>query len=321
MKPRLGMTTEMVMLSDIESEDLLYMNPRKGTYITCSYDYLPASTGMTVTTDNNIYMLENEGEDYDNLAIFKYNHAENMWGHDGMSAVSEFPNEGAGFLVEVDRILYYVSTDRGEDIGLVRIRKYNRHADQWQECSQLQLDIAVDESLALSCGTHLYFIMRSVMHCYDPSQNCWCDCTPPNLTARFSHFTAVAIGTEIFCTAFQFTQTMVYDTQSDCWQKLQGWTNPEALSVSHLPSLFVLENQLHILLKVYGKHGTCNYLVYVYDRSADAWRDLKATLPNKEYYAPAPMCPVARIYVPYLKGAQKHITSYAFQVNLQDKNA
>ncbi|XP_035659862.1 kelch repeat and BTB domain-containing protein 2-like [Branchiostoma floridae] len=324
MKPRLGMTMEMVMLSDISdtaSDDLLYMNPQNGMYITCSYDYLPDSITMTVTNDNNIYKLENEQEDYYQLSMFKYNHAENVFEHAGMSSVSMFRREYSGlsshwdhFLVEVDQILYYGAADLGEGSASVRMRKYNRHSDKWEQCSQLKLEGTWRFSTALSCGPHLYILMDSAMYRYDPRQDCWCKRAPPNITARYSTFTTVAMGTEIFCSDFDFTQTMVYDSESDRWQKLQGWPNLENRSVYCTPSLFVLENELHILLEVYGKQGpSTDYLVYVYDRATDAWRDLKAILPNKEYYAPNPMCPVVRMYLPYLKGAQKHITSYAYQ--------
>ncbi|XP_066288879.1 kelch repeat and BTB domain-containing protein 2-like [Branchiostoma lanceolatum] len=60
LKPRLGMTTEMVLLSNTENEDeLLFMNPRQGKYITCSYKHedLPADTAMIVTSNNNICIL------------------------------------------------------------------------------------------------------------------------------------------------------------------------------------------------------------------------------------------------------------------------
>ncbi|XP_066288871.1 kelch repeat and BTB domain-containing protein 2-like isoform X2 [Branchiostoma lanceolatum] len=328
LKPRLGMTTEMVLLFNTEEDELLFMNPQKGTYISCGYDPedLPDVIAMTVTSDNNIYVLtydyEYEGN-RDQLVTCEYNHAENVWEHAEMSPVSRFPREYSGmfthwdrFLVEVDQILYYCTTDLGEHSALVRMRKYNRHTDQWQECSQLQLVGSWVYCAALSCCSHLYLIMDSAMHCYDPNKDCWCERTPPNLKARFSTVTTVAMGTEIFCTDFDFTQTMVYDTESDCWQKLQGWPDPGNLSVSHTPSLFVLENQLHIFLKVYDsvkQRSSTDYLVYVYDRSADVWRDLKAIIPEKEYLARSPLCPVVRMYLPYLQGAQIHITSYACQ--------
>ncbi|XP_035659125.1 kelch repeat and BTB domain-containing protein 8-like [Branchiostoma floridae] len=327
LKPRLGMTMEMAILSNTETDELLFMNPQQGRYISCSYkpEDIPEVTALTATNDNNIYILVNEYDGLDQLYMFRYNHAENFWGHGGISKVSKFKRVHSGllthwneFLVEVDHVLYYGAADLGEGNTLVRMRKYNWQMDQWQGCSQLQIDgtESSELSVALSCGAQIYFIMTSAMHRYDPSQDCWCERTPPNMKSPYSHFTAVAMGTKIFYTYLEFTQMMVYDTDSDRWQKLQGWPNPGNRSITHTPSLFVLENQLHILLEVYDRDTpglSSDYLVYVYDRSADAWRDLKATLPKKEYIAHGPSCPVARMYLPYLRGAQKHITAYACQ--------
>ncbi|XP_066272325.1 kelch repeat and BTB domain-containing protein 8-like [Branchiostoma lanceolatum] len=314
LKPRLGMTIEMVLLFTTEEDEVLYMNPQEGKYISCSCDDFPDATALTVTSYNQMYILENEREDYNKLSMFKYNHAENVWEHAGMSLVSV--SDGKDFLVEVDQILYCCVADLREHSALVRMSKYNRHTDQWQECSQLQLHGTWHFSAALSCSSHLYLIMDSAMHRYDPSKDCWCERTPPNLKGRYSTFTTVAMGKEIFCTDWDFSQTTVYDTESDCWQKLQGWPDPGNLRASHTPSLFVLENQLHILLEVYDKvkgGPSTGYLVYVYDRSADAWRDLKAMIPKYEYLARSPLCPVVRMYLPYLQGAQIHITSYGCQ--------
>ncbi|XP_066288873.1 kelch repeat and BTB domain-containing protein 2-like isoform X2 [Branchiostoma lanceolatum] len=316
LKPRLGMTTEMVLLSTAENDEILFMNPREGMYISYNCEDFPDATAMTVTGDNDMYILENEQEDYSQLSMLKYNHKENVWDHAGMSSISA--SDGNEFLVEIDGILYYVAAKLREDRAVVRMRKYNRHTDQWQECSQLKLDRTLDDRAfaALSCGSHLYLLVNSAMHRYDPNQDCWCERTPPNLLARFSTVTVVAMGTEIFCTDIACIHTLVYDTEKDHWQKLHGLPDPGNLHINRTPSLFILENQLHIFIETYDndqQDPSLYYLVYVYDRTADAWRDLKAILPNKEYYAHHPLCPVVRMYLPYLKGAQIHITSYTFQ--------
>ncbi|XP_066302926.1 kelch repeat and BTB domain-containing protein 8-like [Branchiostoma lanceolatum] len=310
LRPRLGMATEMALLYNTKrgSKELLFMNPREGKYISCSYDpeHLPDFSAMTVTSDNNIYILGiKESEDELQLPLFKYNHAKNVWEHAGMSPISIRPEDDLKYykqvLWEVDQILYHITFDCFEDSPLLEMRKYNRHTKQWQECSQLQLDEAIDYHAALHCSAHLYFLTNKEMHRYDPSQDRWCKRTPPAIIPDVC--AAVAMGTEIFCTDFAFSQTMVYNTESDCWEGLKGCQNLENLDFDSVDSLFVLENQLHILLTcTKGENGE-TYLVCVYDRSADAWRDLKATLPDKTSIACASKCPVARIHLPYLTGA------------------
>ncbi|XP_019630540.1 PREDICTED: uncharacterized protein LOC109474632 [Branchiostoma belcheri] len=328
LRPRLGMTTEMVLLSNIETmeDEILYMNPQEGMYISCTED-IPDGTLITVTKDNDIYGLINgRGEEYYQLSMLKYNHVDNVWEDADMSSVSAYQREYSGMftqqdecLLEVDGILYYLAADLGEVSALVRMKKYDQRTDQWQECSQLLLEGKWDHSTALSCGSYIYFLTDSAMYHYNPSQDCWCKRTPPNLWCDSRWIIAAALGTEIFCTNYTFSEAMVYNTESDCWQKLPSWPNQGNRSVEFLPNFFVLDNQVHILLETYDGDkplgSSCDYLVYVYDRAADVWRDLKATLPNikKQYHVRHPMCPVARIYIPYLKGAQKHITCYGFK--------
>ncbi|XP_035688007.1 uncharacterized protein LOC118423833 [Branchiostoma floridae] len=321
LKPRLGRTTEMVLLSAVGSNELLFMNPREGKYISCSYNHkdfpLARDTDVTVTSDNNIYRLIRERDNSKPLFVLKYNHAENVWEDTGMSSVSKSLRLGNNVncyeehLVEVDQTLYYLAENIEE--CLVSMRKYSWHTDQWQECSQLQFDNTSYDfnstcqfSAALSCSSDLYFLTSKELHCYDPRQDRWykqSSSPQPNLEMR----AAVSMGTEIFCTDFSFTQTLVYDTESDYWQKLPGWPDPGIRETYGSPYFFVLENQLHILLNYsYGyDDDDGKHLVYVYDRSADAWRDLKATLPDKEYYSYGNLCHVARIYLPYLKVQDK----------------
>ncbi|XP_066289136.1 kelch repeat and BTB domain-containing protein 2-like [Branchiostoma lanceolatum] len=311
MKPRLGMTTEMALLLDTDAgpDGFLFMNPRNEKYISCSYgiNKLPLITTMTVTSDNDIYILETDDptENESKLSLLKYNHAENVWEKAGISSISVLLEPGEDLslykehLVELDRVLYYIAADQGESSSMMRMKKYNQDTDQWQECSRLRLSRRGCNSAALPCGSHLYFLTSEEVHRYNPSKDRWSKRSRRLIIHNVC--TAVAIGTEIFCTDVEFTHTMVYNTVSCRWLKLQGWQNPGNLQIDNDSRLFVLENQLHILL-------TCTsdsqegyiYLVYVYDRSADTWRDLKATLPNKSYYAHGSQCPVARIYLPYL---------------------
>eukprot|EP00058_Branchiostoma_floridae_P025654 XP_002611144.1 hypothetical protein BRAFLDRAFT_88457 [Branchiostoma floridae] len=313
---RQGMETmEMVLLSTEERDELVFMNPREGKYISCNYvpGDLHYGRVMTVTSDNDIYLLSREGDvGIDRLSLFKYNHAENGWEPADMSAESGLVRPVGGWsqcdelILEIDGSFYLVVAMIGES-PVVEMRKYDWHRNQWQECSRLHLNTS--QRTLQPCGPHLYFLSNTEVHCYDPSQDRWSERSPPKLIPEIC--STAAMGTEIFCTDLDFTQTMVYNTVSDSWQELQGWPDPGNRDVRRfcIPRLFVLENQLHILFEAYKRHGWSSgeYLVYVYDRSADAWRDLEATLPHKRIANSCP-CPVARIHLPYLGESQKHIT-------------
>ncbi|XP_066291069.1 kelch repeat and BTB domain-containing protein 8-like [Branchiostoma lanceolatum] len=308
LKPRLGMTTEMAVVFNVETDEILYMNPREGKYITCSYpNNFTDARAVTVTSDNDVYILLSSGENDDStLNILKYNHAENVWEHAGISSVSDYSDSHRIYfhqlLVELDHFFYNLTVQFRSDIVSVQMRKYNRHTDQWQYCSEMEMDGYWNYTASVASGPHIYCITNSAMRRYDPSLDRWCKRTPPMAIPKV--FTVVAMGTEIFCTDFNFNHTMVYDTESDIWQKLQGWPNPGNLDVKvKFPSLFVLENRLHIWVNLENalRKSSVDYLVYVYDRSADTWRDLNVPLPDKEYYVLDRQCPVVRLYLPYLK--------------------
>ncbi|XP_078572277.1 kelch repeat and BTB domain-containing protein 2-like [Branchiostoma floridae x Branchiostoma japonicum] len=85
LKPRLGMTTEMAILYPSSrfgrSKRLLFMNSQEEKFIRCRYsqDDMPDFSAMTVTSENDIYMLQTEESEEENqLSLFKYNHAENV---------------------------------------------------------------------------------------------------------------------------------------------------------------------------------------------------------------------------------------------------
>ncbi|XP_078602996.1 kelch repeat and BTB domain-containing protein 2-like isoform X1 [Branchiostoma floridae x Branchiostoma japonicum] len=316
LKPRLGMaTTEMALVYNIDRNRLLFMNPRQGKYISCSYEpgMLPNPVATTVTSDNNIYILSRVPGGEGRLHLTRYNHAENVWECANMSSVSrleELRRDGVSVdqhLVEVDRILYYLALERRKDnSSLLRMTKYIRETDQWQECSRLLLGETLYDILTPRCGPYLYFLSGNEVHWYDPSQDRWIRRTPAMVQTDLC--SAVAMGTEIFCTDRYFSHTLVYDTESDSWQELSGWPDPGYRDVRTLttPQLFVLENQLHILFEAHDPdldEAPSEYLVYVYDRSADAWTDLEAALPDERYIGRDPLCPVARMYLPYLQGS------------------
>ncbi|XP_078572522.1 kelch repeat and BTB domain-containing protein 12-like [Branchiostoma floridae x Branchiostoma japonicum] len=320
LKPRLGMTTEMVlMFCNDNSKDLLFMNPREGKYISSSYksEDLPYARAMTVTSDNNIYILTNERDDDDDderesveeLSVFKYNHAGNVWEHAGMSSVFKWrrPENNLKYhdhLIEVDGILYYLDVDL--EYGEILMKKYNQHTGKWEECSLLHLDYAsYGFSETLSCGSNIYFLTNTELYRYDPSQDQWCKRTPPGNIPELS--TAVTIGTDIFCSDRYVSLPRVYNTETDCWQELPSWMSPINFDLHEyeVPLFFVLENQLHILITCASHYQEGYvYLANVYDRSADTWRELKATLPNTKYYPHGSHWPVARIYLPYLRAPE-----------------
>ncbi|KAI8519766.1 Broad-Complex, Tramtrack and Bric a brac [Branchiostoma belcheri] len=316
LKPRLGMTTEMFLLITLISKsfrknEVHYMNPQQGKHITCRYEDLPHITDVAVTSDNDIYALTSEPEDDEQVSLSKYNHADNVWEQVGTSSVSKVPSHYKEFLIEVKGIFFYIGTDVAcrRDGALVEVRKYNQHTDQWQECSHLEHYKEFEEEdedygTVLSCGPYIYFITNDDMYRYDPSLDCWHAWTPPKLIPDVC--TAVTMGTEIFCTNFFFTDTMLYDTELDYWQRLQGWPNPANLAIHNFftrPTLFLLENQVHILVPcdVGQEQEEHRHLVFVYDRSDDVWRE-KVTLPDADYsvLGSGSACPVTRFYLPYL---------------------
>ncbi|XP_078603565.1 kelch repeat and BTB domain-containing protein 6-like [Branchiostoma floridae x Branchiostoma japonicum] len=309
-KPRFGMTTEMaVLLNPTEgSNEILFMNPREDKYISCSYkpEDLPNVTDIAVTNENDIYILDTkELEDEDQLCLFKYNHAENMWEQESVSTISKPSGDESfchgGRLYEANGILHYIAVIPVGGEPMLQMRKYSPHTNQWQECSQLQLQ-AICNNVMLFCGPNLYLFKGTEALCYDPDKGVWNRRTP---SLKFPKLCiAVAMGTEIFCTDYDLNDLMVYDTESDRWQELNGWPNPGNRQIVELPGVFVLENQLHALLICRGEEEEADResFVYVYDRSADAWTDLNATLPLyvHEWYG---RCQIARMYLPYLEGA------------------
>eukprot|EP00058_Branchiostoma_floridae_P025998 XP_002611488.1 hypothetical protein BRAFLDRAFT_63877 [Branchiostoma floridae] len=289
---RVGMDSlEMALVFCTSSNEILYMNPRAGKYISCSYDCksLRTAEAITVTSNNDIYVLAEKPKDCNRLHVLEYNHAGNKWERARPPSVC-MPKENnclgiKNYLVEVDGILYYLYVLSTESSGLVLIRKYNWHTDQWQECSQLQLREAnIEYMTTLSCGPHIYFLQNTEMHRYNPDQDRWSKLTPPRGMPYLC--TAAALGAEIFCAGHEFSKAMVYHTESDCWQILRGWRNTGNSNICYTPNFFVLENQLYLLLERLNTALDTeeDSLIFVYDRVADAWssRGLKDTLPFKE---------------------------------------
>ncbi|XP_066272638.1 uncharacterized protein [Branchiostoma lanceolatum] len=251
LKRRVGMDTlEMVLLFNESTNEILYMNPLEGKFISCSKPkILQTIRAVTVTTRNEIYILAHELKDYAQMSMFEYNHSKNVWEYAAMSSLTMELGENlprySEHLVEVDRILYYLDVEMRRGSAQVEMKKYNWLTEQWKDCSLLHTKSTVDFCATVACGSHLYFLVDSEMHRYSPSQDQWDKRTQPSTNRPFC--TAVAMGTELFCTDDQFARTMVYDTESDNWQELKGWStreNPSRLVIKN-PRLFVLENQLY----------------------------------------------------------------------------
>ncbi|XP_066270729.1 uncharacterized protein [Branchiostoma lanceolatum] len=306
-KTRVGMDTqEMALLFDASKKEMLCMNPRVGRYISCGYlANLPPVVTMTVTSDNDIYILA--GHSHTELSLLAYNHVGNAW--EQVSSVSrsrgdDLPSDE--YLVEVDGCLYYLAVKMSLTADmLVWVRRYNRHANQWEDCARPELEGTSDISVALSCGPHMYFFTNAEMHRYDPSQDRWDKRTPLNTIPLLC--TAVAMGTtEIFCTDIRFKKMAVYDTTLDCWRLVYweklGLQTTRNLTVLDSPSLFVLENQLHVLLRSYSgvPVEADDWQIFTWDGVKGSWKDLKPTLPAGDWKACGPVCCVARMYLPCL---------------------
>ncbi|XP_078666789.1 kelch repeat and BTB domain-containing protein 8-like isoform X1 [Branchiostoma floridae x Branchiostoma belcheri] len=312
-KTRVGMDTqEMALLFGSSKREMLCMNPRVGRYISCGYPAdLPPVVTTTVTSDNDIYILA--GHSHAELSLFMYNHVGNTWEH--VSSVSrsrgdDLPSDE--YLVEVDGCLYYLAVKLSLTADmLVWVRRYNRHTNQWEDCVQPTLEGTSDISVALSCGPYLYFFTNAEMHRYDPEQDRWSKRTPLNTIPLLC--TAVAMGTtEIFCTDTRFGKMAVYDTESDDWRMVSTELPPprrnasfrdfNRVTVLDSPSLFVLENQLHVVLRSYSgvPVEADDWKIFVWDRVTGDWRDLTPSLPAGDWKACGPVCCVARMYLPCL---------------------
>ncbi|XP_066268815.1 kelch repeat and BTB domain-containing protein 12-like [Branchiostoma lanceolatum] len=320
LKKRVGMDTlEMAVLfneTGIYSKEILFTNPREGKYISCSYtqDFRLLPWTVTVTSDNSIYILgyisELKSLDHQ-LFVLEYSHTGNVWERASIPPV-QWPDDRVGYLVEVDRILYCLLVERSGSNYTptsVEMSSCSLHTKQWQECSPLHVQAdqevnVVFRPLVVPCGSHLYFLRNAELHRYDPIQDRWHKLTPLRLKLdrELEVCSAISMGTEIFCTDTEFTKTMVYDTESDCWQVLPGWPNSEDLAPNNEPKLFVLDNQLHVWVEPYriSTDDAEGKLIFVYDRSAGAWKDLEVTVPLHVYAACQTMCPVARMYLPCL---------------------
>ncbi|XP_078703747.1 kelch repeat and BTB domain-containing protein 2-like isoform X4 [Branchiostoma floridae x Branchiostoma belcheri] len=267
-KPRLGMTTEMVLL------------------------YIEKCT-CTITRDNEIYILA-EIEDSFGVILHKYNHVEDKWEQKSMVYIATEGQVPRHYLMEVDGHLFHLLSESGGSV--LELKKYNQNTNEWHNCSTPQHGEQFYFNVAVSCNQRIYLLKLREMHSYDPGKDRWTrkvlsDYHPEEGDYYFG--SAVAMGTEIFCMDTYFIKMFVYDTEADSWSERFGL--PEGVNLDSC-TLFVLQNKLHALV---GRSIPRLYeQVYVYDRSEDVWRE-SSVLPGEVWDMDSTNT-AARMYLPYL---------------------
>eukprot|EP00058_Branchiostoma_floridae_P003170 XP_002588658.1 hypothetical protein BRAFLDRAFT_101567 [Branchiostoma floridae] len=322
MKRRSGMeTVEMALLFTERGDEMLWMDPGKGTYIRCHNDIHPI-TGA-VTSDNDIYILGLETYDSrKKYALFKYNHSGNKWEQkSSLRWYDPDTDDLFEFLIDVDGQLFYLIVT----FSMIELKKYNQYTNTWHNCSTPQLDERFEWCVAVSCNrriylfTHALFTQTEVMS-YNPRADQWCRKPKSDHILDFQN--AVAMGTKIFCTDSDFEQTIVYDTKTNKWFGLPGWlksplsTNKEIENIT----LFALQNKLHAVVDHSINSSSDGIIrvqqVFLYDRYEGVWKEL-SVLPEGPWSTYNPMVPVARMCLPYLN-AQSHATyCHFFSANLR----
>ncbi|XP_078701324.1 kelch repeat and BTB domain-containing protein 8-like [Branchiostoma floridae x Branchiostoma belcheri] len=295
-KPRLAMTTEMVLLRDVvNGKKMLWMNPGEGKYIRCDYDQPVCLYRGVVTCDNEIYGL---ATDPDSTYLCKYNHVENKW-EQKSTVCKGCEKPGRPYLMEVDGHLFYLDEDPE-----VVLKKYNQHKNEWQNCSTPDIGDEFDFFFAVSCNQHIYLFTVAEMHWYDPREDQWSKKALSVYGFNEELFVdmAVGMGTEIFVDPGR-SNMLVYDTEADSWSEhpLPSFLF-ENVYVQDL-AFFVLQNKLHALVDYDCPKWASDQLellqeVFVYDRPEGVWRESELPFGQQCCY----MCTdvVARMYLPYL---------------------
>ncbi|XP_078700744.1 kelch repeat and BTB domain-containing protein 2-like isoform X1 [Branchiostoma floridae x Branchiostoma belcheri] len=314
-KPRLAMTTEMVLLRhEVNGKKMLWMNPGEGKYIRCDYDQPVCPYRGVVTCDNEIYGL---ATDPDSIYLCKYNHVENKWEQKSTVCKGcEKPGlryqDISNHLMEVDGHLFYL------DEGEVVLKKYNQHKNEWQNCSTPDIGDEFYSLFAVSCNQHIYLFTKldylddadvPEMHWYDPREDRWSKKSlsvySPKVELDFGM--AVAMGTEIFWMDPGYSNMLVYDTEADSWSEhpvpsfleTHGGNNPDIFFVDG--SFFVLANKLHAIVDYDSPKWVKLELfqeLFVYDRPEGVWRESELPFARQCCYKCTDV--VARMYLPYL---------------------
>ncbi|XP_019646133.1 PREDICTED: kelch-like protein 3 [Branchiostoma belcheri] len=299
LKPRLGMTTEMVLLSDsLNGKKMLWMNPGEGKYVRCDYN-LPVSTyNGVVTHGNEIYVL---AADSHNIYLCKYNHVENKW--EQKSTVSEGPREMGSlpndYLMEIDgHDLFYLVT-----WPVMAFKKYNQHTNEWHNCATPQDGEQLDVTFAVSCNQRIYLFTHTEMHWYDPREDRWSkkalsDYGPE---VRVDYSRGVAMGTKIFWTDAGFFNMLEYDTEADSWSEHPAPGFEDNIEDG---DLFVLQNTLHALVNYCPSddESSLPQQVLIYDRRERIWRELPELPFGRRCVYDS--LNAERMYLPYLNTSQ-----------------
>ncbi|XP_066283328.1 kelch-like protein 12 [Branchiostoma lanceolatum] len=316
---RRGMDAEeMVLLfrsarrDDQDTREMLCVNPRSGEYMKFTDEGLaivPAVLTATVTSDNDIYSLVKKHDD--EVSLLRFNQPEHIW-EEKLSFHRNTPkhcfDSPAEYLFEVDGHLYYlgvhltsVSGKRGVSVVM---RKHQWLTGRRQDCSKPRYD-KLRVPLAVSCGGQIYLFTDTEMHRYDPSQDRWSRGTPPKTIPE--PYTAVTMGTEIFCADATLSNMAVYDVETDSWRELPGWSDTDRNPIPR-GGFFALEGHLHALVDFHNPRDNDDFVddeddsevggdqrIYVYDRLAGTWRDSQVTLPHGRWRKRGSGLPVARI--------------------------
>ncbi|XP_078572544.1 kelch repeat and BTB domain-containing protein 2-like [Branchiostoma floridae x Branchiostoma japonicum] len=290
MKPRCGTgAEEMVLFFETRSNKMQSINPKLRKSFSRSFTEIPRIVSATVTSDNDIYVLAEKSKAQ--MSLLLYNQMRGVW--EQKSSVEMLPGALCHqHILDLDGHLYYYSHSwtYPAQSQIIIMKKYDRNTSEWQDCSQLKINISyIEPSVSNGC---LYLLSSTELHCYSPKEDRWFKRAPPtDCTDVF--WSSIALGNEIFHSDIYFNSVSVYDTEADRWQELPAWERPlESRGRNYCAKLFVLGNQLHVFLDIKEQE---HQHVLVYDRCEGVWRELDVTFPDVDWDLP-PV--VARVYLP-----------------------
>ncbi|XP_019630450.1 PREDICTED: kelch repeat and BTB domain-containing protein 8-like [Branchiostoma belcheri] len=309
LKPRLGMTTEMVLLYQGNTDEVMWMNPGEKKFIRRHYNLFPVR--CTIFPDNEIYILA-ELEGSDDVTLHMYNHVEDKWEQKSTVYVGTGQQVPRHYLVEVDGHLFHLLSEW--EGSVFELKKYNQNTNEWHNCSTPQQVERSHAQVAVSCNQRIYLFSTNEMHWYDPREDRWTRKVLSEVEFDYDLCSAVAMGTEIFCTDNGFTKMLVYYTEADSWSEHSGLPDTNEEVNIECCTLFVLQNKLRALVGC-NDFSTSDSLprlyeqVYVYDRSEDVWRE-SSVMPG-ELWDMDSMNTAARMYLPHLNTSHEETQGVA----------